>query len=115
MQKALARFVAFAPSFFLIVCVVPIPARAQAHDATANYKEKCAACHGTDGAGKTDAQKKMHVPDLRSKQIRSMSDAELYETIAKGTKHKEYAHAFLYMGLTEADIHAIVKYVRTMK
>jgi len=115
MQKALARFVTFAPSFFLILCAVPIPARAQAHDATANYKEKCAACHGTDGAGKTDAQKKMHVADLRSKQIRSMSDAELYETIAKGTQHKEYAHAFLYMGLTEADIHAIVKYVRTMK
>jgi len=115
MQKALVLFVTFALSFFLILCVVLMPARAQAHDATANYKEKCAACHGTDGAAKTDAQKNMHVPDLRSKQIRSLSDAELYETIAKGTKHKEYPHAFLHMGLTEADIHDIVKYIRTMK
>ena len=115
MQKALVRFVTFAPSFLLILSVVPIPAWAQAHDATANYKEKCAVCHGTDGAGKTESQKKLRVTDLRSKQIRSMSDAELYETIAKGTKHKEYQHAFLYMGLTEADIHDIVKYIRTMK
>jgi mono/diheme cytochrome c family protein len=114
MQKALTLFVTFALSFFSILCVVPIPARAKAHDAAAVYNAKCAVCHGTDGAGKTEAHKKMPVPDLRSKQIRSMSDAELYETIAKGTKHKEYQHAFLYTGLTEADIHAIVKYIRTM-
>ena len=114
MQKALILFANFALSFFLTLCVVPIPAGAKANDAAANYKEKCAACHGSDGAGKTDAKKKMNVPDLRSKQIRSMSDAELYETIAKGTNHKEYQHTFLYTGLTEADIHAIVKYIRTM-
>ena len=114
MQKALAMFVTVVLSSFLILCVVPIPAGAKAHDAAAAYNDKCAVCHGTDGAGKTEAQKKMHVPDLRSKQIRSMSDAELYETIAKGTKHKEYQHAFLYTGLTEADLHAIVKYIRAM-
>jgi hypothetical protein len=44
-----------------------------------------------------------------------MSDRELYETIAKGTKHKEYQHAFLYTGLTEAEIYGIVKYIREMK
>jgi mono/diheme cytochrome c family protein len=115
MQKALAQFVTFALGVFLPLCVVPIPAGAKANAAIAHYKEKCAVCHGTNGAGKTDAQKKMHVPDLRSKQIRSMSDTELYETIAKGTKHKEYQHTFLYTGLTDADIRAIVKYIRTMK
>jgi mono/diheme cytochrome c family protein len=114
MQKAPALFVTFALTFFSILCVVPISVGAKAHDAAANYKEKCAVCHGTDGAGKTEAQKKMHVPDLRSKQIRSMSDADLYETIAKGTKHKEYQHAYLYTGLTEAEIRDIVKYIRAM-
>lgn len=104
----------YALKSFFILLVVLTPAWAHA-DAAANYKEKCAVCHGDDGDGKTAAQKKMHVPDLRAKQIRSKSDEELYETIAKGTKHKEYQHAFLYTGLTEADIHDIVKYIRTMK
>ena len=115
MQKSLVLCVTFALSFFLIPCVVLMPAWAKAHSAAANYNEKCAVCHGADGAAKTAAQEKMHVADLRSKQIRSMSDAELYDTIAKGKNHTEYQHAFLYTGLTEAEIHDIVKYIRAMK
>jgi mono/diheme cytochrome c family protein len=115
MQRPSVLFVIFALSFFLMLCGVPIATLAKMHDAAANYKEKCSVCHGDNGGGKTAAQNKMHVPDLRSKQIRSMSDAELYETIAKGTQHKEYPHAFLYAGLTEIEIHAIVSYIRMMK
>ena len=115
MRRVSALFVTFALSVFLVLCAALIPMRAKAHAAAANYKEKCAVCHGGDGSGKTAAQKKMHVPDLRSKHVRSMSDDELYETIAKGTEHKEYLHAYLYTGLTEAEIHDIVKYIREMK
>jgi mono/diheme cytochrome c family protein len=115
MQKALALGVTFGLSLILIPCVVLIPAWAKAHTDSDNYKEKCAVCHGADGDDQTAAQQKMHVPDLRSEQIHSMSDRELYETIAKGTKHKEYQHAFLYTGLTEAEIYGIVKYIREMK
>ena len=114
MQKALVLSVT-SGSLCFILCVASIAMWAKAHDADTNYKDRCAVCHGNDGAGKTDAQKKMHVPDLRSKQIRSMPDEELYQTIAKGTEHKEYQHAFLYTGLTEAEIHDLVKYIRTMK
>jgi mono/diheme cytochrome c family protein len=115
MQRTLLRCVTVGLSLLLILCVALIPAWAKAHTASDNYKERCAVCHGDDGAGKTPAQQKMHVPDLRSKQVRAMSDAELYETIAKGTQHKEYQHAFLYTGLTEAEIYDLVKYIRAMK
>ena len=33
-----------------------------------------------------------------------MSDADIYNSIAHGTQHKEYPHAFLHTGLTEEQI-----------
>jgi len=99
----------------IFLCMMPLRASPQQQAAVANYKEKCAVCHGTDGSGKTAAPKRMNVPDLRSKAISSMTDDELYETIAKGTKHKEYPHAYLYTGLKESEIRDIVKYIRTIK
>ena len=43
-----------------------------------------------------------------------MSDADLYNSIAQGTQHKEYPHAFLHTGLTEEQIHGLVKYIRAL-
>jgi hypothetical protein len=40
-----------------------------------------------------------------------MSDADLCNSIAHGTQHKEYPHAFLHTGLTEEQIHGLVKYI----
>jgi mono/diheme cytochrome c family protein len=43
-----------------------------------------------------------------------MSDAEVYNSIAHGTQHKEYPHAFSHTALTEEQIHGLVKYIRTL-
>jgi mono/diheme cytochrome c family protein len=100
----------------IVLCLCGMPRRAFAQqDAAANYKEKCASCHSDDGSGRSAVPKKMNVPDLRSREIRSMSDDKLYETIARGTKHREYPHAFLYTGLKESELRDIVKYIRAMK
>jgi mono/diheme cytochrome c family protein len=77
------------------------------------YTEKCATCHGLDGSGHTAAAAKMTVPDLRSKRVKEMSDEEIYTATAQGKGHKSYPHAFLHTGLTEKQIHDLVKYVRT--
>ena len=42
--------------------------------------------------------------ELRSERIKGMSDADIYNSIAHGTQHKEYPHAFLHTGLTEEQI-----------
>ena len=88
---------------------------AQDDRGTALFNKNCAPCHSSDGRAKTPAAKKMPVANLRSKDVQGLSDREMFDTIAYGTKHKEYPHAFLYHGLTEDDIHAIVRHIRTFK
>jgi len=78
------------------------------------YSEKCARCHAADGSGHTTAATKMTVPDLRSKQVKQMSDDDLYAATAEGKGHKSYPHAFLHTGLTEQQIRDLVRYIRTL-
>jgi mono/diheme cytochrome c family protein len=87
---------------------------ALADDSEAVYTKKCANCHAKDGSGHTTVASKMIVPDFRSKQIKDMSDRDIYNSIAHGTQHKEYPHAFLHTGLTEEQIQGLVKYIRTL-
>jgi len=84
-----------------------VPASA---DAAANYKAKCAMCHGADGKGDTPVGKKMGVHDFASPEVQKASDADLTAIMAKG-KNKMPA----YSGkLSDADIKDLVGYVRQL-
>lgn len=87
----------------------------RAQDSEKLFNEKCASCHAKDGSGHTNASAKMAVPDLRSKRIRDMSDADMTDSIANGTKHYAYPHAFVHIGLTNEQIDGLVKYIRTLQ
>jgi mono/diheme cytochrome c family protein len=89
--------------------------RALAQDSEALYTQKCAKCHAKDGSGHTGATSKLAVPDLRSKRIVEMSDTDIYNSIAHGTQHKEYPHAFLHIGMTEEQIQGLVKHIRVLQ
>jgi mono/diheme cytochrome c family protein len=89
--------------------------RALAQDSEALYSQKCANCHAKDGSGRTTVTSKLAVPDLRSKRIVEMSDSDIYDSIAHGTQHKEYPHAFLHIGMTEEQIQGLVKYIRVLQ
>jgi mono/diheme cytochrome c family protein len=96
----------------LACCLILAPrAAAQAEDL---YKAHCSSCHGADGSGSTTAGKKMGLSDLRSPQVQSLSDDELFKTIAYGVKHKQYPHAFMKRGLTEEQITQLVSYLRKL-
>ena len=96
----------------LMCCPILSPrAAAQAEDL---YKAHCSSCHGADGSGSTTAGKKMGLSDLRSPQIQSLSDTELFDTIANGVKHKQYPHAFVKRGLTLEQITQLVAYLRKL-
>jgi mono/diheme cytochrome c family protein len=99
----------------IVTLVVGSAATLGAADGASLYDKRCASCHAKDGSGKTPAGSKMHIPDLRSKEVRDKSDSELYNTVAKGTKHKNYPHAFLYTGMTKGQIQDVVGYIRTLK
>jgi mono/diheme cytochrome c family protein len=85
-----------------------MPAFAQ--DAAANYKAKCAACHGADAKGETPVGKKMGIKDLASPEVQKMSDAELTTVIADG-KNKMPSYK---KSLKPEQIKELVGYVRSL-
>lgn len=76
------------------------------------YAGKCAACHGTNGEGKAAIGKAFGVTmkPLGSKDVQSMSDADLKNVILSGKgKMKPVA------GVSAKQAEDIVAYVKTMK
>ena len=85
---------------------------ATAQKAEALFNANCAKCHAADGKGSKTT--KMHPADLQSKAVQSMSDDDLYESIALGIHHKEYPHGYLKRGLLKEQIQDLVKYIRAL-
>jgi len=98
----------------LSVCLVTVFPVEMFGDAKDTYNAQCASCHAVNGSGATAAGKKLGTIDLRSKQVQSMSDGEIFESIAYGAKHKEYPHAFARRGVTTEQINDLVVYIRKM-
>ena len=83
---------------------------AQAQDASATYKAKCAACHGADGTGSATG-KKMGAHDFTTADVQGMSDAELSTIITNGkNKMPKFGTS-----LKPEDIKGLVAYIRTFK
>jgi cytochrome c6 len=98
---------------FLVVLAIAftLSTRTFAADAAADYKAKCALCHGAEGKGDTPSGKAMKVKDLASDDVQKQSDADLTAVIAKGKKPMPG-----YEGkLTPEQIAGIVKYIRSLK
>jgi cytochrome c6 len=92
-----------------VACMVALPAMAD--DAAGLYKSKCQVCHGPDGKGDTAMGKKLGVRDFHSPSVAKESDTELFK-IAKEGKNKMPS----YNGkLTDDQIKALVKYIRSLK
>ncbi len=77
-------------------------------NAAADFKAKCAACHGTNGGGDTVMGKKFTVRDLRSAVVQKQSDEDIHEIITKGKGHMP-AFGKTLDGTT---IHSMVAYIR---
>lgn len=76
-------------------------------DAAADYKAKCAMCHGANGEGKAA----MKTKDFGSADVQKMSDADLADVIAKGKPPMKG-----YDGtLSKDQINDLVKWIRTLK
>ena len=78
-------------------------------DAAALWAQNCASCHGKDGSGNTAMGKKLGVKDYTREQ--GFSDAEAANVIKNGKgKMKAYKDK-----LSDADVKALVAYVRGLK
>ena len=95
----------------VLAVAVALPMFAADPDGAALYKGKCAMCHGPDGAGQTATGKSMKVRDLRSADVQKQTDKEMTTIVTDG-KGKMPA----YKGkLSDAEIAAVVKYIKTLK
>lgn len=92
-----------------LALALAVPAMA-ADDAATVYKQKCASCHGPDGAGSA-VGKKIGARDFKDPEVVKQSDEELIK-ITKDGKGKMPK----FEGkLTDDQIKGLVKYIRTLQ
>lgn len=75
------------------------------------YTAHCQMCHGPNGKGNPALAKMLHatIPDLGSKAVQALSDAQMNEVIVKGKAKMPAVH-----GLAAADIDNVIAFVRTL-
>jgi mono/diheme cytochrome c family protein len=95
--------------WLLLVTIMTSAGIAAAADAGATWNANCASCHGKDGSGNTMMGKKLGVKDYTKDQ--SFSDTDAANAIKNGKdKMKGFGSK-----LSDADIKALVAYVRSLK
>jgi cytochrome c6 len=93
-------------SFALVIAALTCSTYSYA-DTGADFKAKCAMCHGANGEGKAT----MKTPDFSSADVQNQSDAELTDIIIKGKGNMPS-----YDGkLSKDQISDLVKWIRTLK
>jgi mono/diheme cytochrome c family protein len=92
---------------FVLVALALMTSTYTFADTAADYKAKCAMCHGANGEGKAA----MKTKDFGSPDVQKMSDAELTDAIAHGKgMMKGYEST-----LSKDQINDLVKWIRTLK
>jgi len=109
--EKMKRFFYFVMIMAIFVMVAGVALPAQAEDAAALYKSKCASCHGADGKGDSAMGKKLGVRSFSSPEVAKQTDAALIEVTTKG-KDKMPAYD---KKLTADQIKDLVKYIRSLK
>ena len=92
------------------VFLMAAPFQAYSQSSEDIFLDKCANCHGKDGAGQTAKGKKLKLRDLRSADVQKMTDSQMADVISKGNKDMDgYAKE-----LNENQIKDLVAYLRTL-
>ena len=95
--------------FFFTTIIIASAGVGFAADAAAIWTQHCASCHGKDGSGNTMMGKKLGLKDYTKDQ--GFSDAEAANVIKNGKgKMKGFKDK-----LSDADVKALVAYVRSLK
>ena len=105
------------PRTLLATALAGLTLAAFGADAAANWSEHCAKCHGEDGKAQTKMGKKLSVADLTDAKVQAkFTDADAIKAMKEGIKDKAGVLAMKPIeGLSDADMSALVPYVRGLK
>jgi competence protein ComEA len=70
--------------FASVILIVIACSASSAQDVSSTYAARCANCHGADGSGNTALGRALKLHDLRSPDVKKVSQLELATIIAKG-------------------------------
>lgn len=99
-----------------VVLLAGMSLSAQTIDAKALYTKQCAKCHGADGKGNTKMGKKEGVKDYTNPKVQEeMTDERAFKSIKEGIKDDNKTVKKPAEDLKDAEIKALVKYMRTFK
>ncbi|MBC8097084.1 MAG: cytochrome c [Akkermansiaceae bacterium] len=89
----------------------------RAEDAKTIYDRDCTKCHGADGKGETKMGKKLGAKDYSDPKVQAaITDEAGFKAIKEGFKSKEDKVLMKPSeGVSDADIKAVVAYLRTFK
>jgi len=91
-------------------------ATTQAADVKENYEKMCQKCHGADGKAKTKMGEKAGAKDFTDAKVQAeITDEKGFKAIKEGIKDGEKTKMKAAEGLSDDDIKALVKHVRTFK
>ena len=90
---------------------------ATAQDGAAIYERSCTKCHGADGKGKTKVGAKLGAKDYTDAKVQAdLTDEAAAKAIKDGLKDKDGKVLMKPAeGLSDADIKALIKHLRTFK
>lgn len=90
---------------------------ASAADAKENYEKGCLKCHGADGKGQTKMGQKYGIKDYTDAKVQAeLKDEAAFKAIKEGFKDKEGKSLMKPSeDLSDADIKALVAYLRSFK
>src|SRR5947207_4455965 len=96
----------------ITLCATSVFAAGDAVAGKADYAKKCASCHGQAGEGKDAIAKtlKVELKHLGSKEVQTMSDADLKKVAMQGTGKMKPVK-----DVDDKSADNIVAYVRTLK
>src|SRR5215471_7740612 len=100
----------------IVVSLLAVAISAHAQDGRALWTANCTPCHGASGKGDTKMGQTLGAMDLTnaSKQS-SFSDAQAATAIKNGVKANGKTTMKAFPKLSDADVKALVAYVRTLK
>ena len=91
-----------------------IPFASNGEDAKMIYEAQCAKCHGSDGKGDTKFGKKLGTKDYTDPKVQAeMKDDKAFKSIKEGLKDGEKVLMKPAEKLSDADIKALIAYMRT--